>query len=187
MNSRTNVPISPPVSSGTANPPVLLSPEEIVSELRLLRQQIPDYVQLPLPSAKSLQAVANVHLAFIHAAISAVGASDTMQSVLGRTTADLQQEAELPARLGVVADELRAMLNGVVAGMTVRKHSVALSAIQAYGLGRQLVRQKEHADLLPHVLAMTRLRRLGRRATATPQPPTPPAHGLLSEQEVQTK
>jgi hypothetical protein len=186
MNSSTNVPISPPVSSGTANPPALLPLEEIVSQLRLLRQQFPDYVQLPLPSAASLRIVANVHPAFVQAAISAVGASDTMQSVLGRTAADLQQEAELPARLNVVADELRAMLQGIEAGALVRKHSVALSALQAYGLGRQLVRQKEHADLLPHVLAMTRIRRLGRRAVVTP-PPTPPAHGLLSdEQEVQT-
>jgi hypothetical protein len=184
MNSSTNAPVSPPVSSGTASPPAQLLPEDIVSELRLLRAQFPDYVQLPLPSAKSLRGVANVHPAFVQLAISATGASATLQAAIGRSAADMQQESELPARLLVVADELQAMLKGVLAGVLVRKHSVALSALQAYSIGRQLVRKPENADLLPHVQAMTRLRRAGRRAVATPpQPPTPPAHGLLSQQE----
>lgn len=188
MDTSTTTPITTPVTTtGTADSPALLAPEEIVRQLRLLRQQIPEYVQLPLSSAASLRGVASAHPAFVQAAINAIGASTTVQAAVGRTPEELQQAAELPARWTAVADELRAMLKGVEVGVMVRKHSVALPALQAYGISRQLVRQPEHADLLPFVETMTRIRRLGKRAVVSQQPaPQAPQPGSAAQQHAKT-
>ena len=42
-------------------------------------------------------------------------------------------------------------------------HRLGLAVMQAYNVSRQLVRQEEHAHLLPHVERMAQLRKLSRR------------------------
>ena len=41
-----------------------VTPETIVEQLRVLRQQIPEFVQLPPADSKSIQTVASVHPVF---------------------------------------------------------------------------------------------------------------------------
>jgi hypothetical protein len=77
-----------------------------------------------------------------------------------------------------VEDELRTLLQGVADANLARRHQIGLSSLQAYQIGRQLVRKEANAHLLPHVAEMKRLNRFGtRKAPAKPQPqtPTPPA------------
>ena len=66
-------------------------------------------------------------------------------------------------RWTAVEDELRAMLNGVAAANLVRRHRIGLTALQTYNICRQLVRQKEHAALLPPVQGMKRLNKFGKK------------------------
>ena len=73
-------------------------------------------------------------------------------------------ERDDTGRWSAVEDELRAMLQGVAAANLSRRHRVGLITLQTYSISRQLVRNKAHADLLPHVDGM-------RRLTSSPQTP----------------
>lgn len=159
----------------------ILSPEELVAQLRIYRQQIPEYTQLTQVSARALQSAAAVNIHFLHASINAVGTSSSVQSALSTTQETLWQEADDSTRWTAVEDELRALLQGVAALNLTRRHHLGLTALQVYSISRQLVRQEEHADLLPHVAEMRRHNRFGRKRKAAPpdaQQPQPKATGV---------
>lgn len=153
----------------------VVSPEAIVEQLRAVRQQIPQYQQLEQSGQRSLRRAAHVNDEFTHAAINTIGASSTMQSAVGRTPEELRRDKDEITRWSAVEDELRAMLKGVAAANLVRRHRLGLTALQTYNISRQLVRTPDHAELLPHVDGMKRMKKFARR-TAKPvvPPPAPP-------------
>ena len=69
-----------------------VTPESIVVQLRAVRQQIPEYGQLPSSDLRSLAAAAHVHPDFTQAAIGAMGASATVLSAVGTNPEDVQRE-----------------------------------------------------------------------------------------------
>jgi hypothetical protein len=86
-------------AAATADPPAadlpaVITPEAVLEQLRVLRPQIPDYQQLPVPEARSLRGPANVHPDFAQAAINAVGASARVEGVVGQSADELQAIAE---------------------------------------------------------------------------------------------
>jgi hypothetical protein len=165
-------------SAAATAPP--LEPEAIVEQLRALREQIPEYLQLAVTDARSLRRVAHVAGDFIQATINTVGASPQVQNVLGKSPAELRQDDGDAGRWTAVEDELRAMLKGVAAANLTRRHRIGLTALQTYGIARQLVRQKENANLLPHVQEMKRLNTFGRsRRKAVPPAPGGSSPGPL--------
>lgn len=164
--------------------PLPLTPEQVIEQLRALRERIPDFVLLPNDrQLKQIRRVANLDIEFAHEAIHSVGASDIVQTVIGNTPDELYEAADEDGRWSAVESELRAMLSGVAAANLVRRQRINLAVQQAYTVSSQLVKLEEHAHLLPHVERMRRLRKLGRRRTkpaaetqpATPAPPTKPA------------
>ena len=100
---------------------VPLTPEALVEQLRAIRDQIPDFTQLPVPDARVLQSAANLNDGFVQAAINSTGASESVRSALGVTADQLQQQKSDAARWSAVEDELRAMLRGVTAANLVRR------------------------------------------------------------------
>jgi hypothetical protein len=156
-----------------------LTPEELVETLRTLRVRIPEYLQLPIPDAKSVRALASLDPQFRQAAFNAVGASELVAKAVGLTADELRRINEDADRWSAAADELRALLQGVVAAILTRRHRVGLASLQTYNITRQLVRHEDHSDLLPHLYEMKRLNRFGRRRRkASPEPapaPPPPA------------
>ena len=152
------------------------TPEAVVERLRALRAEIPDYSQLTIADAASLRRASTVDEKFVQASINAIGASDTVRGAIGRTPDVMREEIDEIARWTAVEDELRAMLKGVMAANLTRRHRLGRTALQAYHISRQLVRQPEHGDLLPHVQEMKRLLRFGRgrsRGTAASKTTTP--------------
>jgi hypothetical protein len=97
-----------------------------------------------------------------------------VQAAVGRTNVNLREENEDAGRWTAVEDELRAMLKGMAAANLIRRHRIGLAALQTYNISRQLIRQKEHADLLPHVQGMRRLSNFGRPRRNAPQPEPQP-------------
>jgi hypothetical protein len=155
-----------------------VTPESIVVQLRAVRQQIPEYGQLPASDLRSLSSVAHVHPDFTQAAIGAMGASATVLSAVGTNPEDVQREVDTAGRWAVVEDELRAMLKGVAAANVSRRSRIGKTALLTYAVSQKLVRSAEHADLLPHVDVMNRMNRFGKRkakkaAPGTPAPGTP--------------
>jgi len=56
-----------------------------------------------------------------------------------------------------------------------RRYRISHTAWQAFNVSKQLVRQEEHANLLPHVEIMTWIPKYSRqRKPAEPQPAQPP-------------
>ena len=157
--------------------PVPISPDALIEQLRVLRDQIPGYQHLPLLDAASIRRVAHVDVDFMQASFNAIGASDIVQVAVQRTPDDLRQELDVAGRWTQVADELRAMLEGVEAANLDRRHRLGLVALQAYSISRQLVRQKDNSGLLPHVAVMKRLNKFGkkRKTAAAPAPQPSPA------------
>ena len=149
------------------------TPEAIVVQLRAVRQQIPEYGQLPKSDLRSLASAAHVHPDFTQAAIGAMGASATVLSAVGTNPEDVQREVDTAGRWAVVEDELRAMLQGVAAANVARRHRIGKTALLTYAVSRSLVRSAEHADLLPHVDVMNRMNRFGKRKPKKAAPPAP--------------
>ena len=150
-----------------------LTPEELVETLRTLRDRIPEYLQLPIPDAKSARALASLDPQFRQAAFNAVGASELVAKAVGLTADELRRINEDADRWSAAADELRALLHGVVAAILTRRHRVGLASLQTYNITRQLVRHEDHSDLLPHLYEMKRLNRFGRRRRKAPAEPAP--------------
>jgi hypothetical protein len=180
MSTSIEVPIKPTTQAATtaADPapvPTLPGPEEIVQQLRLFRGLIPEFAPLTAREKQDLTHAANVAPGFRQASINGIGASPALQSTLGITSEALQQDADLTARWSAVEDELKTLLAGVSALVRTRRHRIGLATLQAYGISKQLVRQKEHAALIPHVAEMKRTKRTLRRAKAPKPTPGPVA------------
>ena len=159
--------------------PLKPDPTTLIAQIRAMRDQIPDYTQLPLSARQSIRAVAATNPEFVRASINGVAESPNMQQALGRTPEDLRREAAETQGWSDLEDEVRALLEGVVASNLVRRNRIGEAALAAYAIARRLARQKQHANLLPHVDTMKRLNKFGvkrgKPASTTPAPtPTPP-------------
>ena len=170
----TNEVLKPDKTIAVEEPPAV-EPEALIEQLRSMRQHIPDYTQLRIPEARSIRTAAFVDPRFVQAAISAIGACHSLRAALDRTPTDLNREVAEAARWADLEEELKAMLQGVVAANLLRRHRVGMATLQTYSISRQLVRQEGHDDLLPHVAAMKQLNRFGRRRKSPGAGSTVPA------------
>jgi hypothetical protein len=160
--------------------PATVDPQTLIAELRAMREKIPEYTQLPIPARQSIRVVAATNPEFVRASINSVAESPNVQQALGQTPEELRQEAANAQGWSDFEDELRAMLNGVAASNLVRRNRIGETALAAYAITRRLARQKQHANLLPHVETMKRLNKFGVKrgkaanSTPVPAPPQPP-------------
>lgn len=171
---KTTIPQPPAVTLDGSEP---LTPEQIVEQLRILRQHIPDFGPLAPSDALSRHRAANVHVELVKGAINSVGASPYLEGALGKGAGTLRAEHADVTRWSAVEDELATMHKGVASSNLSRRYRLGLTALQTYAIARQLVRQNEHSDLLPHVEAMRRASKFGRRRRlpAAEQPDVTPA------------
>jgi ABC-type transporter Mla subunit MlaD len=160
-------------TAATAAQETAVTPESVVESVRALRAQIPNYVQLPIPTARTLQAVAALNTDFTQAAINAVGASETVQATIGQSAEELQAAVDATARWSMVRDELKATLDGVTSAVLTMKHTLGQSVLLTYTVSKKLVKVPQHANLLPHVALMRKTNRLGRNRKAQPETPAP--------------
>ncbi|HEY0141568.1 MAG TPA: hypothetical protein VGF48_11785 [Thermoanaerobaculia bacterium] len=142
---------------------VQMTPEQIVEQLRILRQHIPMYGPLDRDALKAMARVAAVSRPFVDASINAVGASPAVETALGATADDMRGDVSEVVRWSSVEDELTKVLQGVRAGNLTRRYHLGLAALQTYSISQQLARSSDHADLLPHIEAMRRLNMFGAR------------------------
>lgn len=158
----------PPLAKIAADGTVPFTPEQIVEQLRILRQHIPNFGPLTVTDAVLLRRAAHVHDDMLRAATNTVGASPFVSAAIGKDAEMLRNERMEVSRWSAVEDELKALYKGVAAANLARRHQLGLNALQTYFITRQLVRQREHADLLPHVAEMRRVNKFG--AKRRPQP-----------------
>jgi hypothetical protein len=160
-----------PTQSAAATAPV--DAATLIAQIRAMRELIPDYTQLPTGGRRSIATLAATDPDFVRASINSVAESANVQQALGRTPEDLRQATVEAKGWTDLEDEIRALLDGVVSGNMVRNSRIGEAALAAYAIARRLSRQKQHANLLPHVETMRRLNRFGVRKAKTPATPAP--------------
>jgi hypothetical protein len=161
----------------------MLTPEQVVEQLRAMRAQIAVVAPLTAAQRRILRRqAANVTDPVVQASINVIGASDGITQAVGQPAGDVRQMVDEANRWTAAEDELRATLNGVAGGNLTRRQKIALIAAQAHAIGKQLARDPENAALVPHVAEVTRLRNVSRRKKRTPQAPETPSPAPVTAQ-----
>jgi hypothetical protein len=173
MATKSSKPTPAPV---TLDGTVALTPEQIVEQLRILRQHIPDYAPLAIPESKALRPAAAVHDELVQNAADTIGASPRVADAVGMSADGLRDERTEVSRWKAVETELQAMHHGVASANLGRRYRIGLKTLQTYSIARQLVREPEHAHLRPHVDAMrkTILRKRRQPVERAAAPAAPP-------------
>jgi hypothetical protein len=166
------------INTAAADAPTPLTPEALTEQIRAFMSQIPGYVQLPVLTARAQRSAANLKPQFVESAFSAIDASTRLRDALGVSSAEeLRGETEDANRWNALGDVLRELLKGIDEAVLTRRYRVGLKSLQAYSIARQLVRHPDESNLLPHLEAMKRNNRFGRKPKAAAPAPAPtPSH-----------
>lgn len=151
----------------------LISAEELLEVLRRLESRIPSFTQLTTREIYALRRAATLSPEWVQETVIAVGASPSIEAAIGRGYDELRLEISDISRWGGVEQQLYALYKGVRAANLVRRHRIGLTALQAYGILRQLIRQREHADLLPLYQRLQEMNKLGKRKKKESEEPDP--------------
>lgn len=171
MTDTTNAP-----TPGT-DPTTPITPDEAVQILRALQARIQKPDDSRVAQVKSFT-LASVDPHFITASINAIGAVEAVQSVVGRNSEDVRQEADSAARWTAFTDELRTMLAASIGADRVRRLNLGLTSLQTYNICKQLNRDKTRSpQVAAHLQEMKRLNKLGvksgKASASKPQKPGP--------------
>ena len=154
-----------------------LSPDVVIAQLRSMRAQIEEVAPLSKEQRRQLkQRLRTQPKSVVEASINVLGVLDNVSQAIGQPLDEVRQLQDDSIRWEAVADEVRALLNGIEGGNLNRRQQLALIAMQAYAIGTQLARNPDKAVLVPHVEEVKRLKAVSRRkkATSAPQTPEPP-------------
>jgi hypothetical protein len=161
-------------AADTPQPADMLTPEEVVDQLRVMRSRIAAVSPLTTEQRRILRQQSKVPDGVLQSSINVIGASDHITAAVGQPAGEVRQMVDDSNRWTAAEDELRATLNGVAGANLVRRQRLALIAAQAYTIGKQLARDPQNAALVPHLAEIRRLRAIARRRKQrTPQTPEP--------------
>ena len=173
-----NQSLNPPTATAadTPQPPVKLTPEAVIEQLRAMRSQIENVAPLTKDQRKVLKERLRSQAApVVAASINVIGVLDNVSQAIGQPLEEVRQVQDEALRWDAVAEEARAFLNGIEGANLVRRQRLALIGRQAYSIGSQLALDPANAVLVPHVEEVKRLKVASRRkkTTQTPKPPAP--------------
>ncbi len=167
-----------PNAAADGTPAVVLTPDQIVGQLRVMRTQMP--ATDPLTDQERKLAAQHARLGgspeALQASIDVIGTADELSAAVGTPAPEAQDLMEETGRWFKVEAELKEFLKGVSDANLTRKMRLGLIASKAYGIAKLVAR--DNAKVRPHVSEIRNLRRLGRRKKAstpgTPQTPQSP-------------
>lgn len=111
-----------------------VEPEQLVEALRYLQQYIPEFTQLSVREERSMARAGHLDPEFIDTGIQAGSAWLQAKQVIGRTGAELRQEADEIRRWNDVERELRALTKGVAGANLKRKHRLGEAILTIYAI-----------------------------------------------------
>jgi hypothetical protein len=176
MTNINNQVVNPTAQAAdTPQPTPSLTPETIVQQLRTIGGQLPEATPMTADQRDALRNHSRTakNGEILQRSISLVGTTDVISNAVGHDAEGVRQLCDDSNRWGVVEDELRALLNGVSSANLVRRQQLAAIADTAYGVGVQLLRNPEHASVVPHVQEIKRLKGIDRRKRPAAKPQTP--------------
>jgi hypothetical protein len=181
--STNQVTQSPNPAAETPQPAAMLSPEQVVEEVSAVRTRIAEVMPLTAKQKKILRGQTKFSGEVVQAQINVLGASDGTAQLLGQPFEKVRQVVDESNRWTAAETELRRTLDGVAGANLIRRQRIALITGQAYSIVAQLARDPAHADLVPHVREVKRLRSFKRRKKTQPAPQAP-SHGVSPEHDV---
>jgi hypothetical protein len=138
-------------------------PEELVQRVRAIHDEIPGFTHLDLAKARSLVASTAVSPEFLGIILSAMSASPTLAANAGMEPDEIRWAAAFRSRYAALIDEAAALDRGLRTTAAIWTNLAGTTALQIYHIAQELIRQKEHADLIPYVAEMKRLNKRGKR------------------------
>ncbi len=167
-----------PKQTAADTPPAvpMLTPEQFVEQLRALRAQVAEVSPLTADQRRILRNQGSLSETVIQASINVISASGTIETAVGAPAEGVQTMVDEANRWEIVENELKATFKGVEGANLIRRQKIAIIAAQAYGIGKQLARVPQNAELVPHVAEVKHQRTLARRkkrAAKTPGTPAP--------------
>jgi hypothetical protein len=173
-----------PTTPATA--PVPTDPVELIKQLRAIRDQIPGFQQISPADLRVMRVQAAVPPEFLHASGNAIGASETLKGAVRGNLDQFRQAVDFEARYSALISEFDALSRGTQAAVVTQTQDAGITAQQAYNITRQLVRKKEHADLIPYLAEMKRTRRPTRKAVSAKKQPAPAPATASAEPSAET-
>jgi len=169
--------------NNTQQPDTKLTPETVVSQLRAIRDQLPEIVPQTPKQRTAMRKAAQIPPEVLQASINVIGVHQTIEQAVGQPVDEVRSLQNEWDRWTAVEDEMRSLLKGVSGANAMRRQRLLFIANQAYLFGSRLSRDPANAELVPHVQQIKTLRRLSRRKKA--EQPTPATQA--AETPVETK
>ena len=150
-----------------------LGPQEVADQLRAIRDRIADVTPLTRDQREAVRGLSRtVTNEILQASIGAIGSADIVAMAIGQQPDDVRALYDEANRWNAAEAELRTLLRGIAGANLVRFQRLALIIKRAYGVSAQLATDPAHAELLPQVEEIKRLKRLA-RGKKKPTPPAP--------------
>lgn len=146
----------------------------LLDKIRALRAEIPRF-RVELPEEKIRMAgVASVPDPFLESASVTVERSERLEVAANSNAPTLRDAFAYSLAYDAVVQELGALQRDMAHTIRFERARAALSALDIYAIARRMAKQKDGAELIPHVQDMRRKLKRGRRK-ATSQPAPDPA------------
>jgi len=141
----------------------ILRPESVIEQLRVIRDQLPATAPMTAEQRKVIRDAGRLSEEIVQQSLSLIGSSTMIASALRREDEDFRGLIDERDRWMGVIGEVKALLNGIEGANLIRRHTIATVAWRAYLLAQQLAKSPEHADLLPTIEEIKRLKSYERR------------------------
>lgn len=143
----------------------------LLEKIRALRAEIPRFTTAAPQDGRTLSARTAVPDNFMESASVLVQTSARMADAVGTDATTLRDSYAYAIAYEPVVQELAALTKFVAQSIRVHRGEAAAAALDVYAIARRLSKQKNGAELLPHVEDMGRkLKKRTRKANSNPAP-----------------
>jgi hypothetical protein len=151
------------------------TPDELVQMIGSALARLPEVPPVTVASPRQAERLERLNQRAIDASLTAVGSTPAVQLALGRTKAEIMQEAADAVDWDAAIDLVGKLHVQLMTANRRRRQLVGLTALQTYGICTQLARESAHADsVAPHVDAMKRALKKHKAPQQQPAPAPQP-------------
>jgi hypothetical protein len=163
--TETNITTNPHVEAANA----------LLEKIRALRTDIPGFIpEVSRRENRRIIPLATLPTEFLESASVAVRRSDRLEMAADSDAATLRDSYGYALAYEAVVQEANAFARSVQSTIRVRRAEAGASALDIFAVARRLARQKNGAELMPHVEDMQRkLNRRKKRKTNSDPVPAP--------------
>ena len=162
--------------------PHAVGAKALIDKIRALGAEIPRFAGPSTVDGRRLSTLLGTSDAFLESAGAAVQKSVRLEQAAGTDASTLRDSYGYAISYDAVVLELLSLARDVASSIRVQRAEAAASALDVYYMARRISKQKDGAELRPHVEDMRRklTRRRARKLTAEPAP-APPATAAPSD------